>query len=170
MIYLVSETTVTDDVRYKMGLFDEETDPITQPDDKNRLFETQQEITGFNRHYLKLLLIVAVFVIVAGSIIYYITLPGLGDQVLGPKGLEENVRSYFLDAQKRTATDITFFYCGGYYSAKVDVEARYDIPGNPQASIPTFWAKAEPRDGGAWEISVPSDQTGYSEADPCKAK
>ncbi len=153
-----------------MGLFDQESDPIAEPDDKNRLFETQQEITGFNRHYLKLLLIVAVFVIVGGSFIYYVTLPGRGDKVLGPKGLEENVRTYFLDVQKRTATDVTFFYCDGYYTVKVDVEARYDIPGNPLAAIPTYWARAEPRDGANWDISVPSDQSGYSETDPCQAK
>ncbi len=153
-----------------MGLFDEDVDQIAQPDDKNRLFETQQEITGFNRHYVKLLLIVAALVIVVGTVIYYITLPGIGDQVLGPKGLEENVRSYFLDVQKRTATDVTFFYCGGYYTVKVDVEARYDIPGNPLAAIPTYWAKAVSRDGGKWDISVPSDQTGFSDADPCRSK
>lgn len=153
-----------------MGLFDEGSDPVARSDDKNRLFETQQEISGFNRHYAKLLLLVAVLVIVVGSVIYYVTLPVIGDQVLGPKGLEENIRSYFLDVQKRTATDVTFFYCDGYYTVKVDVEARYDIPGNPLAAIPTYWAKAEPRDGGNWDISVPSDQTGYSQADPCRSK
>ena len=153
-----------------MGLFDEETGPIVRPDDKNRLFETQQEITGFNRHYLKLLLIVAALVIVVGSVVYYVTLPGIGDQVLGPKGLEENIRAYFLDVQKRTATDITFYNCGAFYTAKVDVEARYDIPGNPLAAIPTYWARAEPRDGGTWDISVPLDQSGYSETEPCRSK
>ena len=153
-----------------MGIFDKEPDPIAEPDDKNRLFETQQEITGFNRHYLKLLLIVALFVIVVGSIIYYVTLPQIGGQVIGPKGLEESVRSHFLDVQKRTATDVTVYYCEGFYSVKVDVEARYDVPGNPLAAIPTYWARAELRDGGIWDITVPSDQTGYSEANPCLAK
>lgn len=153
-----------------MGLFDEEPDPIARSDDKNRLFETQHEITGFNRHYLKLLLIVAVFVITAGTVIYFVTLPRIGDRIAGPKDLESNVRTYFLDVQKRTATDLTFYKCGDFYSVKVDVEARYDIPGNPLAAIPTYWARAESRNGGNWDISVPSDQTGYSEADPCRTK
>ena len=141
-----------------MGLFDEETIQETDQnfagDDKVRLFETQQRKASSSKNYLKLLLIVALIVVVAGAVIYYVTLPGVGSQVLAPKGLEDEIRSYFLDKQKRTAEDVTFYKCENSYWARVGVQTRSDIPGNPVYKVSRYRAKATRRDDGTWDISA----------------
>ncbi len=141
-----------------MGLFDQdmvgESDPTFAEDEKVRLFQTHQEKTRSSKHYLKLLLFVAFIVAAAGAVVYYITLPGVGSQVLGPKGLEDEIRANFLDKQKRTADEITFFYCKDYYWARVGVEARTDIPGNPVYKVSRYRAKAVRRDDDTWDITA----------------
>src|SRR5438067_2074395 len=114
-----------------MALFDEyESEEYESgKDDKNRLFETQQRTTRSGRGYLKLLLIVAIVVIAAGGLIFYFALPGVGDAVKAPEGLEDATRNHFLEKEKRTMTDGSVFYCGSFYWIKVDVEKRPDIVG-----------------------------------------
>ena len=140
----------------RMGLFDQETiqeaDSNFAQDDKVRLFETQQRKASSSKNYAKLLLLVALFVVVAGAIIYYLTLPGVGSQVLAPKGLEDEIRAHFLDKQKRTADDITFYKCDDFYWARVGVQTRTDIPGNPVYKLSRYRAKAVHRDDGSWDI------------------
>ena len=139
-----------------MGLFDEETIQETDQgfaeDDKVRLFETQQRKASSSRNYLKLLLLVALIVIVAGAVVYYETLPGVGSQVLGPKGLEDEIRVHFLDKQKRTAEDVTFYKCDNFYWSRVGVQTRNDVPGNPVYKVSRYRAKAARRDDGTWDI------------------
>jgi hypothetical protein len=139
-----------------MGLFDqvEEPEPVADdPVEKNRLFETLQENTESSRNYLKLISIVIVGVIILGAVVYYLMMPGIGDQVRAPQGLEDAVRSYMQEKQKRTATDITFFKCEGYYWARVDVEERPDIKTDPVYKYSRYRAKAV-EGGGTWDISA----------------
>ena len=150
-----------------MGLFDQVDDePVADPVDKNRLFETLQETTESSRNYFKVFSIVAVCVLVAGVGIYYLMAPGIGDQVRAPQGLEDAVRSHFLDKEKRTATDITFYNCDGFYWARVDVETRPDIETNPIYKIPRYRAKAVNSDVG-WNISA-SPVTSEDMDVPCR--
>ena len=139
-----------------MALFDEyESEEYESgKDDKNRLFETQLRTTRSARGYLKLLLIVVVIVIVAGGLIFYFTLPGVGDAVKAPQGLEDAVRSHFLDKEKRTMTDESVFYCGGFYWVKVDVEKRPDIVGKPNSNVSTYIGKATQQPDGTWAITA----------------
>ena len=141
-----------------MGLFDadaiQDADQTFAEDDKVRLFETQQRKASSSKNYLKLLLLVALIVAVAGAAFYYITLPGVGSQVLGPKGLEDEVRAHFLDKQKRTADDITFYYCKDYYWTRVGVEARNDLPGNPLYKVSRYRSRAFHRADDTWEITA----------------
>jgi hypothetical protein len=120
--------------------------------EKNRLFQTLKEETPSERNYLKLLGIVAIIVLVAGVAISYLMLPGVGDAILAPKGLELAVRDHFLTKEKRTATDITFYQCEGFYGARVGVETRNDIP-NPLYKIATYTARAT-ANGDAWNITA----------------
>lgn len=69
-----------------MGLFDQDDDQPFAEDDKVRLFQTQQQTARSSTNYLKLLFLVALIVAAAGAIVYYVTLPGIGDRVLGPMG------------------------------------------------------------------------------------
>jgi hypothetical protein len=129
-----------------------DTSPAASISDKDHLFETVREETGSEQNYLKLLSLVVLGVLIAGSAVFYLTLPGIGDAVRAPAGLELAVRDHFLLKEKRTATDIIFYQCDGYYGAKVGVETRSDIP-NPLFRIDTYSARAVER-GGQWEISA----------------
>jgi hypothetical protein len=118
----------------------------------DHLFDTLREKSGSERNYLKLFGFVVAGVILAGIAVFYITLPGIGDAVRGSTELELAVRDHFLTVQKRTATDITFYQCDGYYGARVGVETRTDLP-NPVFRIGTYSARAVDR-GGQWEITA----------------
>ena len=139
----------------EMGLFDQVEDEPRQDDpvDKNRLFETLQETSESSRNYLTLFSIVTVGVVILGAVVYYVMMPGIGDQVRAPHGLEDAVRSYMQEKQKRTATDITFFKCDGFYWARVDVEERPDIKTDPVYKFSRYRAKAMEQ-GGSWDINA----------------
>jgi len=128
------------------------TSPSTFVPESDHLFETVREETGSERNYLKLLAIVVIGVVVIGAAAFYFTLPGVGDTVRAPAGLELAVRDHFLTTQKRTATDIIFYKCDGYFGARVGVETRNDLP-NPLFRIDTYSARAIDR-GGQWEITA----------------
>ncbi|HEV7698732.1 MAG TPA: hypothetical protein VGO43_00740 [Pyrinomonadaceae bacterium] len=129
--------------------------------EKNRLFETVEKETGSERNYLKVLLVVAALVVIGGGLIFYFTLPSVGDKVLAPKGLEQATREYLLDKQKRVSTDIAFYYCGDSYWGRSGVETRNDLP-NPVFRIATYAVRAVRQSDDTWQIdakpvSVPDD-------------
>jgi len=138
-----------------MGLFDQidETESMSE-NDKNRLFQTHKEVSGSSRKYLIVLGILAVIVVVGGILISYLTLPRFGDPIRAPKGLEDAVRAHFLEKEKRTSTDITFYYCDIYYWARVGVEKRPDIKTNPIYLIATYKARATAVGENAWSITA----------------
>ena len=120
--------------------------------EKDRLFETLDKEQTSNRSYAKLLIVAAVLVIIAGGVILYVMLPGAGDKVHAPAGLEQAVRDHLLDKQKRVATDIIFYYCGGdSYWAHAGVETRSDIP-NPVYKLNSYAVSAKGQDPN-WEIT-----------------
>jgi hypothetical protein len=118
----------------------------------HRLFETREEFEGSSRNYLKVFALVVGLVVVLGAAIFYFTLPGIGDQIHAPAGAEDAVRDNLLTKQKRTATDIVFFKCDGFYWARAGVETRKDIP-NPIYRIDTYAAKVT-QSGEAWDVSA----------------
>jgi hypothetical protein len=128
--------------------------PVSVEVEKNRLFQTLQEETGSERKYLRVLGIVAVLVLVAGSIVWYLMRPGVGDKILGPKGLEVAIRDHFLTKEKRTATDIAFFNCGDHTWARVGVEVRPDIKTNPIYQVAKYSARASALPDGSWQITA----------------
>lgn len=120
--------------------------------EKNRLFQTLEGEAPSERNYLKLLGIVAVAVIVAGLLISYLTLPGVGDEIHVSKDIEMALRDHFLMKEKRTATDVTFYQCDGYYGARVGVETRSDIQ-NPLFQIASYSARVTASDG-TWTVTA----------------
>lgn len=121
--------------------------------EKDRLFQTVKEETGSERNYLKVLGIVVVLVVIAGGIVFYLTLPKIGDQVRGSTQMEMAVRDHFLTKEKRTATDITFYQCDKYFWARVGVEVRTDIKTNPIYALDKYAARIEPN-GNAFTITA----------------
>ncbi len=116
------------------------------------LFETVREETGSERNYIKLLGVVLGAVIVIGILVAYLTLPGVGDEVRAPAGLDLAMRDHFLTHEKRTATDISYYTCDGFYAARVGVETRTDIP-NPLFRLDKYSARAV-ESGGQWQITA----------------
>jgi hypothetical protein len=133
--------------------------------EKDRLFETLDKEESSNRSYAKLLIVAAVAVLVAGAVIFYMMLPGVGDKVRAPKDLEQAVRDSLLDKQKRVATDITVYYCGGdSYWARAGVETRKDVP-NPIYKLDSYAVSAKGQDPN-WEITSKPIQSAADDK-PC---
>lgn len=136
--------------------------PVAQPEsaklplpsvvEGGHLFETLEEEKSGSRKYLKLFAIVVLVVIAAGLAIGYFMLPKVGDKVRVPTNVELAVRDHFLTKEKRTATDIEFYQCDGFFGAKVGVETRTDIA-NPLLKLDTYSARIARR-GDAWEITA----------------
>jgi hypothetical protein len=126
--------------------------PLTRARE-DRLFQTHDRTSRSGTQYLRLLSVVSVLVVIAGALALYLTLPDIGDQVRAPKGLEEAVRTHFLDVEKRNAGDIFFYYCEDYYWARVEVETRPDVKTNPSYQIGTYAARASTASSG-WEIKA----------------
>lgn len=120
--------------------------------DSGHLFETLEEEESGSRKYIKVFGAVVVLVIVAAVLIGYFMLPGVGDKVRVPAGVELAVRDHFLTKEKRTATDIEFYQCDGYFGARVGVETRTDLP-NPIFKLDTYSARVA-KQGDSWEISA----------------
>lgn len=128
--------------------------PRTDSPFKDRLFQTHEAVSSNSRKYLKILGVAVVIVVAAGILISYLTLPRFGDAVRAPRGLEEAVRNHFTDKEKRTATDIVFYYCDSYYWARVSVEKRPDIKTNPIYQIDSYKARAVAGGENTWSITA----------------
>ncbi len=143
----------------------EERPPIGGEVEKNRLFETIEEETTSERSYLKLLAIVIVPILIAGSVVFYLTLPDVGDRVRPPTGMELAIRDRLL-AMQRTATDVEVYYCKDFHWARVGVESRDDVPGNPLAAIKTYTARVTSVGPDAWQVEA-SPLTNPENDRPC---
>lgn len=128
--------------------------PRPQVVENDRLFETHQRTTRSWQQYVKLLGIVSVLVVIGGGVIFYMTLPSVGDKVRAPAGMEDAVRAHFLDKEKRPANDIGFYYCGGSYWARVEVEKRPDIKTDPVYQIGTYAARVTGSQEQGWSITA----------------
>jgi hypothetical protein len=147
-----------------------EAKPLTQPVlgeiEKNRLFETQQEFADSSGHYLKVFGAIAVGLLIAGLVIAYAMQPGVGDQVRAREGMEEAVREHLLTVQKRTATDIVFYKCDGFYWARAGVEIRKDLP-NPVFRIDKYSARLTQAGETLWNVTA-QPIAGAELDTPCK--
>lgn len=129
--------------------------PTSTPPPKladDRLFETQQELTGSTRNYLKAFGLIVLVLAAAGAALFYFTLPDIGDQVRASRGAEAAVRDSLLLNQKRTATDIVFYKCNGFYWARVGVETRTDVA-NPLMRVPYYYARLR-ENGDSWDVAA----------------
>ncbi len=120
----------------------------------DHLFQTHQRAARSWRQYLKVLGIVVVFVVVAGAATVYLTLPRFGSPVRAPYSLDQAVKSHFLDVEKRTVTEMEFFFCDTYYWARVEVEKRPDIKTNPIYQIGSYTARATSDGEDKWAITA----------------
>ena len=128
----------------------------TQPQpilvEKDRLFETIEKEKTSDRSYAAVFGVVCLVVIAGGALAYYMMMPGVGDPIDAPRGLEAAVRDHFLTKEKRTATEIVYYKCQDFVWARVGVETRTDIP-NPLLQIPNYSARAT-ASGETWTITA----------------
>ena len=122
--------------------------------EKEHLFETQQKTVESSRNYLKLFVLVVIFIAIAGTAIFYLTLPGIGDRIRVSREMEDAVRNHFLEKEKRTAGDITFYKCDQYTWAHTEVETRTDIPGNPLAKVSAYATRITDRGNGTFDMTA----------------
>ncbi len=149
-----------------MGLF-EHFDDYDEPggDDKNRLFETHKSSSRSARDYLKLFAAVVIAVVAIGGAIVYFTMPGIGDEVRPPQGLDASVRAHFLEREKRAVEAVSYFTCGDHYWARVGLEKRPDITAR-QLDEGHRRVEAVETSAGVWQItSAPLSSPGS--AQPC---
>lgn len=127
--------------------------PEPSPLTGDRLFQTHDRVEKTSRNYLKALGVVLLLVAAGVGIFFYVTLPGMGDRVRAPRGLEDAVRNNFIEVQKRDAADIEFYFCDTFYWARVYVEKRPDITTNPIYLVGTYRARATAV-GDAWTVTA----------------
>lgn len=141
-----------------MALFEDE-------DNKSRLFDTLQGSGGSKLSYLKVLLPVVLAVVLAGAAVIYFGLPGVGDEVKSPTGLDAAVNTYFLNNEKRQVMEASYFYCKDFYWVRVGLEKRPDITARQMDAGKRRVIAVEGANG-TWEIS--STPIAANESDiPC---
>jgi hypothetical protein len=149
-----------------MSLFDSyDNDSKADDVEKSRLFDTLNEEGRSVHDYLKVLVPVVVAVLVIGGMVVYFTMPGVGDEVRAPQGLEEAVKTYYDDNEKRAVSEVTYFYCKDFYSARVMLEKRPDVTAR-QFDHGNRRAIAVENPDGSWSITsnpIAPDEN----ADPC---
>lgn len=150
-----------------MALFDSE-DQFKTADlhagvEKSRLFDTLKDEGRSVHDYLKLFLIVVLSVIVIGGLVVYFTMPGFGDEVRPPAGLEEAVKTHFNDQEKRAVSEAAYFYCNDFYWARVNLEKRPDITAR-KLDEGHRRVTATQNESGAWQIAA---AVANGTEDPC---
>ena len=135
-----------------MSLFDDETKG-TDGVDKNRLFETLDKEDEGGKHYFKFLIPIVLIVIVGIALLVYFGRLHVGDKVRPDDDLHDAVNDNFLTQQKRTPTDMDFYYCGDFYAVDVTVEPKGVAPTKPEDAMTKFRATAR-KTAGVWQVSV----------------
>ena len=94
------------------------------------------------------------FIVIAGiaAVVYFGRLH-VGDKVRPDDDLYNTVNDNFLTQQKRTPTDMDFYYCEDYYAVDVTVKPKGVAPAKPEDAMTKFRAIARKTDQ-AWQVSV----------------
>ena len=136
-------------------------------DSKIRLFETQQKTSKSIHDYVKHFLPFAVIVIVGLGVLYYFMQPGIGDEVRASNEMYDSVYDYMLTKEKRTAAEMTFYKCDGYYWVKVLAQPRAYPSSLRLDPVNQFRLTAREQPDGKYQVAtlpLPSPQDDV----PCK--
>lgn len=136
---------------------------------KDELFATHDANKGSIGRYIKTLGVVAVLVLVILGAVFYFTLPGVGDEVKAPHGLEDAVRDHFSSVEKRETTDeMKFFYCKDYYTAQVKLAPPIVRPNAASEKVTNNYdVSATEGPSGQWTITAKPDFEIESDKRPC---
>lgn len=144
-----------------MGIFDAEDEAtVTHEDvsfdgkDKVRLFETERNRSGSASGYARKFLPVALIVIVAIAASVYLLMPGVGDEIQGTHEMRRAVIDHMQSKEKRTATEITFYKCDGYFWAKVLAEPKPYPESNLLDDVNQFRLKVTPNGKETYQLET----------------
>ncbi len=146
-----------------MALFDDEN--IPDHVEKSRLFDTIKGEDASSFGYLKHLLPVVLVVGLIGAGMIYFYLPGVGDEVNVPTGLDVALNEYFLKNEKRPVTESAYFYCKDFYWVRVVLERRADVTAR-QLDAGHRRAIAAENGNGSWTITSTPAAEGQADT-PC---
>ena len=127
-----------------MDIFDEK--------DKIRLFETQEKNVRSIHDYAKFLLPIALVVIIGIVAVVYFLSPGIGDTVRPSNELYNAAYDYMLTNEKRTANEMTFYKCDGYYWVKILAEPRPYPPSNLEDAVNQYRLSVRENEDGSRQI------------------
>jgi len=154
-----------------MGLLDadeEQQDEIRfDEDSKIRLFETQQKTSKSVHDYVKHFLPFALIVIVGLGVLYYFLQPGVGDEVRASDEMYTSVYDHMLTKEKRTASEMTFYKCDGYYWVKVLAQPRVYPPSLRLDPVNQYRLTAKEQPDGKYQITTLPSQSQQDDV-PCK--
>ena len=117
--------------------------------------------------YAKIFLPIAVVVIVVLAAIMYLMSPGIGDTVRPSIELNDAVYDHMLTQEKRTANEIAFYKCDGYYWVKILAEPRAYPPSNLEDDVNQYRLTVRENSDGSRQIEtlpLPSKENDI----PCK--
>lgn len=138
---------------------------------KDELFATHDAIPTSKAGYVKTLGIVAVVVLATIAAVLYFNLPGIGDEVKAPAGLEDAINDHFISKEKREITEIKVFYCKDYYAVQVKLKP---LPSNlktsPERATDNYDASGTEGSRGRWTILAKPDFALEGQNRPCWAR
>jgi len=137
-----------------MKIFETDDDTDFDQSEKVRLFETQKRRDTSGKNYAKLLIPIALLVLAAIAAAVWLTRPNIGDEVKPPGTLRQQVYSYMLDKEKRTATEMTFYKCDGFLWVKAVAEPRSYPPSNLLDDVNQFRLSARQNGEDIWQIET----------------
>lgn len=138
-----------------MGILNEpDNTTAAENDDKTRLFETQEREGKSARDHAKFLLPIVLFVVAAVAAGFYFSLPAVGDKVRPSNDLYDAVYDHIVTTEKRTVTDMSFYTCGDFYWARVEVEPQEPIPGKTPDTTVKYKVRAKASPDGSWALNV----------------
>jgi len=93
-------------------------------------------------------------VLVGLGVVYYLMLPGIGDEVRASDRMHDAVYDYMLTKEKRTPKELTFYKCDGFHWARVWAEPRAYPPSNPYDDVNKYRVSVNQQADGAFQIST----------------
>jgi hypothetical protein len=134
---------------------------------KDELFATLDGTEKSKTRYFKTFAIIAVVVLVLIAVGMYFYLPGTGDEVRAPAGMEDAVRSHLASAEKRDLLEMKSFYCKTYYAAQVKVDKPLVAKPSSEKVTNNYDVAATRHEDGSWTVTAMPDYKVDNNDRPC---
>lgn len=135
---------------------------------KDELFATHEAIPTSKAGYVKTLAVVGIVVLAIILAVLYFNLPGIGDEVKAPPGLEDAINDNIITKEKREITEMRFFYCETYYTAQVKLKPLpANLRNSPERAADSYDASGTETSPGRWAVTAMPAFAVESQNRPC---